>query len=423
MGKRSVKLSRSTGLGRLRYDYGGALKIARANYRQAISYYNNQKNLFLNMLKEANMEAGQINEEKILYHLSTEIEKEFLNEDFGKMTKTFYQEIENMVTNFLKTEQGSQLKQELNSLRDRYRDVDMTQTKNINKLSDKIKKIIEQELSKKQIQGIQTRISHIYREIYKTNINTAAQGAGYGMFRRALMQELTNNKYQMSAHQQGGYTKILSGYYTEAAIANVLNKWASKSSSSLQVMETGVSGGKADVAIGLGSLKELTKQLETIEKFSMNIYSDSIVNKKLSNNKVFSIQSKSWSVPEEYVASRKGAYDKGFMSLGHHQALYASLPVSSNTPSVLRGWHQNVKDLSSRLMTAIGPSNVIYRLGGNKMVWTSALIKELMNKKYYLAFWFTHNRKNQSFEYPATTELAWQKVDNRKQYAKNAHKY
>ena len=243
------------------------------------------------------------------------------------------------------------------------------------------------------------------------------------MFRRVLIQELTGKKYQMTSHQQGGYTKILSGYYAEAAIANVLKKWANKSSNSLKIIETGVSGGKADIAIGLGELKKIEEQLETIEGFSMNIQSDSKINEQLLNNNVFSIQSKSWDVPEEYVASRKGAYTKGFMSVGHHQALYASLPVSSNTPGVLRGWHQNVKDLSSRLMTAIGPSNVMYRLRNNKMIWTSALIEDLMLKKYYLAFWFTHDKKAQSFEYPATTELAWQKVDNRKQYAKNARKH
>lgn len=421
MAKRKVRLLRQSGK-RFYYNYAAALNTAVFNYHRAIDYYNTQKKLFLNMLEEANMEPGKINQKQILTQLSNDVEKEFLNSDFGKLTKQFYSELETMATNFLETEQGFSLKQKLNSLKTNYQDIEIDSTKNIDSLSKKIKTIIEQNLTKEQLKGLQIRISNIYKKLYGTTLtNKAAQGAGYGMFRRILIQELTGKKYQMSSSQQGGYTKRLSGYYAEAAIANVLKKWANNSS--LKILETGISGGKADIAMGTGSLKQLKQQLETIEKFSTNIQSDEIINNQLLNNNIFSIQSKSWGIPEELVASRKNNYAKGFMSIGHHQALYNSLPVSSNTPGVLRGWHQNVKDISSHLITAIGPSNVIYRLRGNEMIWTSSLIENLMQKKYYLAFWFTHNRKNQSFEYPATTELAWQKVDNRKQYAKNARRH
>jgi len=45
------------------------------------------------------------------------------------------------------------------------------------------------------------------------------------MFRRALIKELTGNKYELSSHSKGGYTKILGGYYKEIALANVFKKW------------------------------------------------------------------------------------------------------------------------------------------------------------------------------------------------------
>lgn len=400
----------------LGFGYTKALKDSQKGYNNAVIHYKNQKNLFLRMLQETNQKALLENEKKLLENLSSEVEAEFQkNEsDFGKKTEELYNQIEIYAKKYIESDDATKLKSSLNALRDNEAQREKMAMQEASKLAERVRTRIENVLTDSQLSTLRSELKNIYTSVYEVGANEAASQGSYGMFRRALFEELTGTPYQMSSQSQGGYTKLLSGYYAEAAIANVFGKWAE--GTSMKILEAGVKEGKTDIAIGLGNLE---KQLEEIEKFSANITSDADIAASLSNNTTFGVQSKSWGIPDlEKIVHGKNVYSKGYMSVGHHQALWASLSVNQQEFAETRGWYQNVKELSTRLLTAIGPANVIYRLRDNQMMWTHELIEGMMQKKYYLAFWFKRAAKGKGYIYPATTELAWQRIDDRRKYRK-----
>ena len=399
------------------FNYEGALKSAVTNYKTAVSYYKNQKKQFMEMLNSTNKEALQINEKELLSQLTEQINMEYYDEntELSNLTEKFYNKVENFATKYINYKSTQAAKNELNSIKKDTTQREKYAKQEAKKQSEKIQRILEKQLTGKQIAFIRRRIDDIYRTVYDVNPDKVSSGAGYGMFRRALIKELTGNKYELSSHSKGGYTKILGGYYKEIALANVFKKWVEQTD--LKVSQVGVEGGKTDIGIGIGEINEIEAKLKKLEELSTTIVSDENLKQALTTLSVFGIQSKSWGIPEDAIITRKNMYSKGFMSIGHHEALYNSMAVSNQEPTIYRGLYYNIFQMSRYLITAIGAANVLYSLKGNQMMWTHELIENLMSKKYYLAFWFT--RKNKKFIYPATTELAWQRIDNRKIYTKN----
>lgn len=352
-------------------NYFSAADLYSINYKQAVNHYNNMKREFLNQYAKIARETNlSILENDFITKFSKEVEEESVEAELEKAKSLF--------SNIAKTMTQRQDKKQQN--------INLSKAR---KEAKKFQKIGEQELellahmliSEEEMKNIVSEsLAHYGSGFESVNILQQARSYMREVVRARVIPKSggkfgTNNPRILSRAQK---TK---GYFREALVYTALSKV-------LQVAEN-------SNVVSIKPMGQENTKIDTLIQFSNFNYSENI-----SLPIHFGVQDKSWIRPwtekaKYQVTSEKARY---FYTIGNNSELCKEALADGYTT-----WAQGVYFLSKQNnpQRAIGEKNVLYVLGDG-VVFTSDLISQMRQNKYFIAFIYRFNQQQ------ITPTITWQ---------------
>lgn len=402
------------------------LELANANYKHAIQYYNNLKQLYIKELygiqKDIEEQYFDLYLEKINNEFNSQVDQLFTKDKMDKL----YTYLLKRVTAIITQNANDPSMQEL-----------ITEVRNKTvKGSQELKNIMDRtESTLQKILEFDTNIERSIKAYYtrtfgKMKADTSINGL-WALTRRSLLDAVTDGKMRniiLESKRMAGYKKLFAGYYSEVLGTQALNsvnkeinsKWMAKQSGDTLTSNKVFSAYDSITGVIRGqNLQHILDSLDVMG--SNNLISDLKINTTLIPRRGYGVQSKLWVLPKEEDIQKNNFKKYGWYKIGDRSDLLNQIGggiLTKDTFDWYRGWHNNIYLLSIYLTTALGQSQVLYSLR-DKFMWTSDLIRDMHEAKLWVSFYYT--RKNGVFDYPATKELVWDY--SKYQYGKYTEKF
>lgn len=377
-------------------------------YQKAISYYETQRDYFLNQIGYISGQASQESWQRFIIDFNAKASE--VNANQLSNTKAFENSIINPIRDLAKEIINNRIEGGT-GLTSIVQDVDTKRMKKnsenyLRNYSDRIKGSFNNYIEQSQI--IKSQLQNIYKTQF--GIDQIASTSMLGMMsilRRAMLDSLVKIQENQSLLQDSniqGYIQLFKGYNAEiiaeqggnALLKDIKSKWSAA--------QVGGFDGSSDVIFGNGNTIQNKISLQNLLAGLENINTMATVDVlALGPLDGYGLQAKSWVLPSQLMTEDK-RLKKQYYTIGMRGALYNSLNLGSQSQS--SWWHNNILAVSKHLIQAIGAANILYVTGGNKYIWTADLIREFREMNYLLSFYY--RRTKGKFYYPPTTEMTWQ---------------
>lgn len=341
-------------------DYDGTIN---ANYSDVINHYKNLKDQFLTYYKSFAKMTDINVQEKFTNQLVDELNKAGVDDVLNKANKLF-DDLLSVITE----------KEKLKTLREEAKKLAQD---NVSAGDEILQQILPEVLSEDELKEIVSNSLKGQASGFN-NINILQHAQSY--VKTVVTKRVIEKKSHNPARQKR--TQIVKGYYKEAAVYSALVAIFDK------MIEKSI--------VEIKDIGPKNTELDTAIIFSNTNFNTTI--KQPVATTTYGLQSKSWVKPWEKQQTNilKENY---YYSVGHRADLLKSLQNEGKSHS----WREGVKFLSQleNAKTAIGALNALY-ITGSGFDFTSDLIAQMREKKYYLAFVFDLNN------YEATPAITWQ---------------
>lgn len=363
-------------------------------YNSAIAHYEAQRSAFISQINMSSKEAIKEFEDTALEWLNQQLSKELQASVAQRAEQLFYEVgllFVEEVADGLRGQPNAALQKLQSSLAKYYGPEAQTKKERI---YANMKKSLEEYIT--TIYGKDSYGTFAQELAARLGVGTNNQATIYnigGMMRQLILSHLISNKDVFDIKQKD-FVNALKGYLQEEAMAQALSNILKQYN--LGVAETGSGKNdkgqqiKVDLAITDFGTNVKVQSMNAKETGAGTQFLTDIINRLDKLGTSYSaegtatfyggIQSKSWVAPWSDIG--EGKANTTFLDFGGGSQFFP-------TGEDVYYWHGGVKSIMSNLTAAIGYQNVLFSTG-NKIYWTSELLKEFRKQNYVLAFHYSY---------------------------------